>query len=105
MKTREHTNPYYFLGKYFGIVRSMVSEKDMREFQNGIVWYINRNLTMAMSRVTKWIDNHNLRNRIALDEDGYVTDKALARFSELGGEVVRVMSDRDACEFWLGYGA
>lgn len=105
---REHTNPYYFLGKYFGIVRSLVSDKDMREFQDGIVWYINRNLPMAMSRVIKWIDNHNLRKRLKFDEDGLcVTDKALVKFGELNGNQapVKVMSNRDACEFWLGYGA
>ena len=102
---KEHTNPYYFLGKYFGTVRSLVSDKDMREFQDGIVWYINRNLTMAFARVTKWIENHGLHKLIRLDEDGYVTDKALAKFSELNGNQapVKVMSDRDACEFWVGY--
>jgi hypothetical protein len=100
---KENTNPYYFLGMYFGTVRSLVSDKDMREFQDGIVWYINRNLTMAFARVTKWIENHRLHKLIQLDEDGYVTDKALAKFSELGGEVVKVMSDRDACAFWAGY--
>lgn len=104
---REHTNPYYFLGMYFGYVRNLVNKKDEVEFANGIVWYINRNLTLAMSRVIKWIDNHDLRKRIKLDEDGYVTDKALAKFSELNGNQgpVKVMSNRDACEFWLGYGA
>lgn len=106
MKTREHTNPYYFLGKYFWTVRSLVSDKDMREFQDGIVWYINRNLPMAFVRVTKWIENHNLYKRIKRDENGQiVTTEYLAKFYELGGEVVKVMSHKDACEFWLGYGA
>lgn len=105
MKTREHTNPYYFLGMYFGTVRRLVSDKDMREFQDGIVWYINRNLPLAWVRVIKWIDNHNLYKRIKKEENGqvFVTTAYLARFYELGGEVVKVMSDRDACEFWLGY--
>ena len=104
---KERTNPYYFLGMYFGTVRSLVSDKDMREFQDGIVWYINRNLPMAMSRVIKWIDNHNLYKYIKKEENGqvYVTNTYLAKFSELNGNQapVKVMSDRDACEFWLGY--